>query len=92
MNTIFIRGLLYGFAIAVIIGFVWGQVSKARKTIGQRNQTLDKFSEASRSKLTPARIVLDSTLAVFKCVFWLLILIAFIVLMVGIIQWELIGR
>lgn len=69
MDSSFVRGFLYGAIFIGIIGIILGQMSKARGTIKQGNQTLDKFSDASRSKLTPVKIVLKSIWAMFACFF-----------------------
>ncbi len=91
MDISFIKGFIYGAIFIAIIGSILRRMSKAGGTIKQRNQTLDKFSDASRSKLTPAKIVLKSTWAIFAWFLWLLALIAFIVVMVKVVQGELIG-
>jgi hypothetical protein len=91
MDIHFVRGFIYGAIFIAIIGLIWGRMNKASGTIRQRNQTLDKFSDASRSKLTPTKVVRNSVWAMFAWFFWLLILIAFAVVMANIFQGELTG-
>jgi hypothetical protein len=91
MDIRFISGFLHGAIFIVIIGLLLELMNKASGTIKQRNQTLDRFSEASRSKLTPAKIFWKSIWAMFVWFFWLLILLAFIAVMANIIQRELTG-
>ena len=91
MNINFIRGFLYGAIFIVIIGLIVGRMKRAKGTIKQRNQTLDKFSDASQPNLTPAKIVLKSTLATIAWFLWFLALIGFIILMAIAVQGELMG-
>lgn len=50
--------------------------------MGQLNRTLDTFSEAEQSHLTSAQVVRNSTIGMVNCVFWIIILVALIILLV----------
>ena len=79
----FTYGYVYGFVSAGIIGFIMGRVREARGKMGQRNRPLDTFPDASQPKMTAADIVRNSILSMFTCIFWVLVLIATIVIMIS---------
>jgi hypothetical protein len=78
----FTLGFVYGFVSAGFIGFVFGQIQKAKGSIGQRNRPLDTFPDASQPKMTAASIVRKSIISMFACLFWILILVATLALII----------
>lgn len=78
----FTLGFVYGFISAAILGIVWGRIQKAKSNMGQRNRPLDTFADALQPKMTAASIVRKSIISMFACLFWILILVATLVLII----------
>jgi len=87
MDINFIRGLFYGVTITAIIGFVLGRMGKAMGTFKQRNKPLDMFPDAIQPKTTPAKIVRQSTQAIFAWAFWFLVLLVIFVIIIVIVRY-----
>jgi hypothetical protein len=77
-------GATYGFLAAVILLFVIRQIDREQNNSKKMSRTLDKFSEAEQSSLTPMRIVRNSLLSTIGCAFWIIVLIAAVILIIQI--------
>jgi hypothetical protein len=69
------RGIVYGFILAGIIGFLLNRIRHARARTGQMRQPLDTFPDAAQPGLTPLGIVRKGTCSMFACAFWLVLLL-----------------
>jgi len=83
MDNDFSLGLIYGGIATGIICFILGRIREAMKKMGDRNRPLDTFPDAAQPRLTPAGIVRKSTLAMFSCVFWIIILVVVVVIFIN---------
>jgi hypothetical protein len=79
----FTYGYVYGFVSAGILGFFLGQIREARNKVRQINRPLDTFADASQPKMTAGGIVISGIRSVLTCLFWVLLLIATIVIMIS---------
>lgn len=74
MENIFYCGAAYGFLVAGILGIIFSNIRQARTRLGAQNRPLDTFPDSIQPNITPARIVRNSRMAIFSCIFWTVLL------------------
>jgi len=84
----FTYGFVYGFISAGVIGFILGKVRECRGKMGQRNKYLNTFPDAIQPKMTPTGIVRSSILSMFACLFWVLALVATVVVIISLFPFQ----
>ena len=67
-------GVVIGFIIAGIFGFILVQLRASSARMGQRNRTMDNFPASVQSRMTPSNVVWASRRATVSCIFWVIIL------------------
>ena len=67
-------GLVVGFILAGIFGFIFDQIRDARTKMGQQNRTFNTFSDADQPNLTSSKVVAESQMGTIGCVVWTLVL------------------
>jgi hypothetical protein len=75
MEDKFYVGFVYGLMVGGILGYILSNIRAARTKMGTKNRPLDSFPDAIQPNLTPAKIVRNSRMAMFSCIFWFGLLI-----------------
>lgn len=79
-ETSFLMGALVGFIAATILGMVMQRIRLERGKMGAHHRTQAVTQQTSK---TPAQVVQESRSAALNWFFWMLVLIAIAVLVVG---------
>ena len=69
------RGVIYGFILAGIIGFLLNRIREGRASAKRMRQPLDTFPDAFQPRMTPIGIVLKGLIGILACSFWLFVLL-----------------
>jgi hypothetical protein len=73
-------GVVIGFIVAGIIGFILVQLRTSSARMGQRNRTMDNFPASVQSRMTPSNVGWASRRATVGCIFWIIMLIVVVYL------------